>query len=40
MTANVKSLETFSRVKKSFDMLNNGLLVGSNHVLLIKRGLH
>lgn len=40
MAAHMKSLETFSSLKKSFDMLNNGLLVGSNLVLLIKRDLH
>lgn len=36
----VKSLETFSSLKKSFDMLNNELLFGSNLLLFMKRGLH
>ena len=28
------------KYKKSFDMLNNGVFIGSNLVLLIKRDLH
>lgn len=37
MNRYVISLETFSGIKKSFDKLNNGLPVGTNPVLLMKK---